>query len=436
MNATLADSVTAPVNPLTGLFLRYVLLLRTFAIGGQIAALVAAYYVLHITPPLLPVTLVILALSLFTLFSWWRMKTGQSESVLDRTIFSQLFVDILALAVLLYLTGGSVNPFVSLFLLPVTVAAATLQSRYTWWVAALAAICYTALMFIHLPAPQWGYADHHHFAFHLWGMWFGFVLSAAVVAYFVARMGGMLRAHDQELARVRENALQANQLVALGALAAGTAHQLGTPLATMAVLAKEIERELTSLPRLTQKLRLLRDQINRCKEILSQMAIQAGQVKAEGGRPVTLDRFLEEVIAEWHGLRPEASVKTCWDGPHPAPRIIADRALIQAILNVLNNAADASAKAVEVKAHWEQDRLVIEIQDEGPGLPASFRDHIGKPFFTTKPPGKGMGLGLYLTQRTLDRLGGRLEFSETVGASGACAKITLPLAMLLTTNPP
>lgn len=434
MNATPADPVIAPADPLTRLFLRYVLLLRTFAIGGQIAALVAAYYVLQITPPFIPVTLVILSLSIFTLFSWWRMKAGQSEAVLDRTIFSQLFVDILALAVLLYLTGGSVNPFVSLFLLPVTVAAATLRSSYTWWIASAAAICYTGLMFIHLPAPQWGYADHHHFAFHLWGMWFGFVLSAAVVAYFVARMGSMLRAHDQELARAREQALQANQLVALGTLAAGTAHQLGTPLATMAVLAKEMEREFSILPLLTQRLQLLREQINRCKEILSQMAIQAGQAKAEGGHLVTLDCYLEEVIAEWRGLRPEAAVKTQWDGPRPAPHIIADRALTQAILNVLNNAADASAKAVEMNAHWEGNQLLIEIHDDGPGLPASFRGHIGQPFFTTKPPGKGLGLGLYLTQKTLERLGGQLEFSEA-RKSGTCARIILPLTLLLTTNP-
>ena len=434
MNSVPADPILAPTGPLTRLFLRYVLLLRIFAIGGQIAALIAADHVLQITPPLLPVTLVILPLSLFTLLSWWRMKTGHSKAVLDRTIFSQLFVDILALAVLLYFTGGSVNPFVSLFLLPVTVAAATLRPSYTWWIATAAAICYTGLMFIHLPAPQWGYADHHHFAFHLWGMWFGFVLSAAVVAYFVARMGSMLRAHDQELARARESALQANQLVALGTLAAGTAHQLGTPLATIAVLAKELEREFSSLPPLTQKLQLLRDQIRRCKEILSQMAIQAGQAKAEGGHLVTLDRYLEEVIAEWRGLRPEASVKTQWDGPRPAPPIVADRTLTQAILNVLSNAADVSVKAMEMNAHWEGDRLLIEIHDDGPGLPAASRDHIGQPFFTTKPPGKGMGLGLYLTQKTLERLGGRLEFSEGL-RSGACARITLPLTLLLATHP-
>jgi two-component system, sensor histidine kinase RegB len=224
-------------------------------------------------------------------------------------------------------------------------------------------------------------------------------------------------------------------LVALGALAAGTAHQLGTPLATMAILAKEMEHELTAMPDLTQKLHLLRDEINRCKAILAQMASQAGQAKAEEGHLVTLDRYLEELLVEWRKLRPETLVKIRPVGPEPALHIIADRTLTQAIINVLNNAADAAAKGVEIDAKWEHNELTIEIRDDGPGLPASIRHHIGKPFFTTKPAGAGMGLGLYLTQRTLDSLGGRLELSESISTRGVCAKITLPLSMVLATKP-
>jgi two-component system, sensor histidine kinase RegB len=431
--STITGPSVTPVGTSTGLFLRYLLLLRTCALSGLILSLAAAYYILGIIPPIVPITSMIVALGAFTLVSWWRMKAG--VPIPERTIRVQLLIDILALTVVLYFTGGSVNPFVSLFLLPVTVASATLRSNATWLIAAAAAFCYTGLMFIHLPAPQWGYVDHHHFAFHLWGMWFGFVLSAAIVAYFVARMGNTLRAHDQELARAREQALQANQLVALGALAAGTAHQLGTPLATMAILAKEMERELTAMPDLTQKLHLLRDEINRCKAILAQMASQAGQAKAEEGHLVTLDRYLEELLVEWRKLRPETLVKIRRVGPEPAPSIIADRTLTQAIINVLNNAADAAAKGVEIDAKWEHNQLTIEIRDDGPGLPASIRHHIGKPFFTTKPAGAGMGLGLYLTQRTLDRLGGRLELSEAASIGGVCAKITLPLSMVLATKP-
>jgi two-component system, sensor histidine kinase RegB len=128
-------------------------------------------------------------------------------------------------------------------------------------------------------------------------------------------------------------------------------------------------------------------------------------------------------------------VKTRSVGPEPAPSIIADRTLTQAIINVLNNAADAAAKGVEIDAKWEHNQLTIEIRDDGPGLPASIRHHIGKPFFTTKPAGQGMGLGLYLTQRTLDRLGGKLELSEAVSTGGVCAKITLPLSMVLAMKP-
>ena len=198
-----------------------------------------------------------------------------------------LFSDVLILAALLYFTGGSTNPFVSLFLLPLTLAAAALPGRYTWAIATAAVICYSFLMVWYFPIP------HQHginFNLHVLGMWFGFVLSAILISYFAVKMSATLRERDRALALARENALRDERLVSLGTLAAGAAHELGTPLATMAVLAKDLESECAGRPGVAEPFQVLRGQIARCKDILSQLAVSAGQARAEAGRDLALDR--------------------------------------------------------------------------------------------------------------------------------------------------
>jgi two-component system, sensor histidine kinase RegB len=413
----------------TALCLQYLLLLRVCTLGGQIAAFAVAYFFLGLRPPLLPVTLVIGALAGFTYLSWRRIQAGPVVS--ERTIVLQLMVDVIGLAALLFFTGGSANPFSPLLLLPVVVSAAVARPSFTWLIALEAVASYTLMMFVHVhPAPQWGHAELV-FQVHLWGMWFGFLLSAAVVAYFVARMGETLRTHDRELGLAREKALQANQVVALGTLAAGTAHELGTPLATMAILTKELEHDHGESPELAAPLRVLREQIDRCKDILSRMAARAGQAQAHAGRPLPLRRYLDEVLTEWQALRPHTKFVSSFDGPAPGPKIVADRTLTQALINVLNNAADAADQVVTLTASWNANALHITVEDDGSGLPETLREHIGQPFVTTKPSGQGMGLGLYLARTTLEHLGGSLQLADGI-ERGARASIVLPLAGLLT----
>lgn len=420
-------------SALSSLCLQYLLLLRVVILAGQIAAWVAANYLLAVPPPAVPVLVVICGLGLITLVSGHHLRARPEVS--ESTILGQLLIDVAGLAALLFFTGGSTNPFAPLLLLPVIVAAALLHTRHTWCVAAVAVCCYTGLMFVHVhplyievhpPEPGDG---GHDFAIHLWGMWFGFLLSTTVVAYFVARMGATLRQHDRALARARVQALEATQLAALGTLAAGTAHELGTPLATIAILAKELQREHPGDPVLSRRLARLREQVDRCKDILAGMAARAGEVQADAGRRLSVDRYLEEILVQWRHLHPEVAAHIHCDGPRPGPAMIADRTLSQAVLNILNNAADAAHGSVAVACNWGQESLEIEVHDDGPGLPATIREHIGQPFVTTKAAGKGMGLGLYLARTTLERLGGRIEISEP--GAGVRVKISLALAPLL-----
>lgn len=217
------------------------------------------------------------------------------------------------------------------------------------------------------------------------------------------------------------------QMVALATLATGAAHELGTPLGTMAILVNEIKAEQ---PLTDDQLEIFRMQITRCKEILGSVAASAGVVRAEAGEQVPLDEFLNSVVEQWQVIRPRAVVRMNLDESLPAPPIVAERTLSQAIMNILNNAAEASTGAIDISASWYEDILKLEVADQGTGLSPEILKNRGKPFITTKSSGHGLGLGLFLVQSTMDRLGGRMEFIDREGGGTIC-RLELPLAPLL-----
>ncbi|TAN81657.1 MAG: sensor histidine kinase, partial [Gallionella sp.] len=212
--------------------LHRLVVLRGMAIVAQLLMLASVWQILELKLDWQPMLLTVAALAVFNLFSWLRQRN--SKPVTNMELFVQLCADVLALSVLLYYGGGSTNPFVSLFLLPQVIAAATLPSRYTWGMAVFTAACYGVLVFYYVPLPH---NDHSGgasaFDTHVTGMRLGFAISAIVVAYFVVQMTQTVRSRDKMLARVREEILRNERIVALGTQAAGAAHELGTPLSTM-----------------------------------------------------------------------------------------------------------------------------------------------------------------------------------------------------------
>jgi two-component system, sensor histidine kinase RegB len=198
----------------------------------------------------------------------------------------------------------------------------------------------------------------------------------------------------------------------------------------MAVAARELAAEPGMPPGGRELLATLSDQVARCKAILATLADCAGQARAEAGQRRALDRYLMEVWADWQRLRPTVSARVAWEGVRPVPEIVADRTLSQAIVNLLNNAADASPGQVEVDGRWSADELVLEIRDRGPGLPADAAARLGRAFHSDKAPGEGLGLGLCLAHAAVDRLGGSIRlFPRAEG--GVRALLTLPLGGLL-----
>ena len=425
MNGAAPDVSSNAIN------LRRLIVLRLIALAGQILAVWIAVTSLHLALPLRPLIGIIAALALFNFLTWLRMQ--RSWPVAEAELFFHLALDVAALTGLLYFSGGSTNPFVILYLLPLALTAAALPAGYAWAMVAVSIACYSLLMFYYIPLPH-SHGDHDDFGLHVLGMWLGFLLSAALIAWFAVRMSETRRSRDRLLAQMREDELRNERIVALGTLAAGAAHELGTPLSTMSVLAKEMEQDVIAAPSLRNNLHVLREQVDRCKSILSSLSASAGVSRAEGGRSVRLENYLADVVNHWQGMRRGVSVRRHFEGTQPSPEIVAEQTLSQAIVNILNNAADSSPENVEISARWNEQELVLEISDHGAGLTPDAEQSAGQPFFSTKAPGQGLGLGLFLAHATLRRLGGTVRMYNRTGG-GTCTQLIMPLSSLRVDGP-
>lgn len=411
--------------------------LRTIALLAQGSTLALVRYLFEMELAWVPMLVCIGLLAAINLASWLRLRTDHPVSNME--LFAQLCVDVLAFSVLLYYAGGSTNPFVSLYLLPLVIAAATLPQRYTWAMAFFTTACYTALMKYYQPLPGIHVASegadmagHEHmqhampqddaFNMHVLGMWLGFVISAVVVAYFVEKMANAVRKRDEKLARIREETLRNERIVALGMQAASAAHELGTPLSTLAVVIGELQHETDAIPEWRESLALLDGQVRNCKRILNKLLANAQDAALQN--PQSLDIFVADTLDEWRLLRPTIHYRYHSSGTQPLPQLRIDPALRAALLNLLNNAADVSPQEISIEAHWDDAFFSFVIKDHGPGLTPEAAANAGSAFFTTKEEGRG--LGLFLANATIEQLGGKVRLFNREG-DGATTEVVLPL---------
>ncbi len=398
--------------------------MRWFLLAGAFAAILAVPTFLDIPLPTLPLVLILALLAGFNGAVARRLR--RDEAMTPQALGIQVVVDLVALGVMLFLSGGASNPLVSLLLLPVAAGALILPWPFAGGVAAFAIALYSflALWFVPLRVADAQRAT----SLHLAGMWLSFVVSAILVSWLIVRMTASIRARDAALAAAREQALRDERVVALGALAAGTAHELGTPLATMAVIAGELEREEGLAPALREDIALLRQQVGTCKAIVTRLADRAGAARLEGARAVAVDRWLDEVVARWRTVRPRASCAVTVTATSPAPRIIVDATLEQAFANLLDNAANAGGGEVEARLDWNAAAAVAEVLDRGGGFNPAVLEQAGRVPLPSATG--GAGIGLLLAHAAIGRLGGRVKLSNR-STGGACVRIELPLAGII-----
>ena len=413
------DNGSTMSHPGFGISLTWLLRLRWITAIAQTAAILVAERLLpeelHATP--------LLALVAFGALSnvalMWRLR--KPEPVRPALPGLVLGLDVLLLTGLLYGSGGAANPFTAIYLVHVTLAAVVMRGLWAWALGALSISGFGLLFFYNVHVHSLAHMDHGGgggISLHLVGMWVAFAIAAALIAAFVGLVTDALRQRDEELAALRDLTARQSRLAALTTLAAGVAHELGTPLGTIAVAAKELQRTAEALggpgSDIAQDAALIREEVGRCRSILDQMADPSGTTLGEAFQALVWSDLEAELT---DGLAPEDRSRLVFQWPSagcgPMPR----RGLVRALRAMLSNALEATPRpgSVIILAREDAGTWRLEVEDHGSGMAPEVLARVGEPFFSTKPTGSGMGLGLFLARTFAEQLGGELRVTSQPG---------------------
>lgn len=415
--------------------------MRWLAVFGQTGAVLGVYWILRFSLPLgwcLAAIALSAWLNIFLTLRW-------RSNVTLREPYAALLLgyDLLQLALLLYLTGGLANPFSFLFLVPVTVSATSLNRKSTLWLGALAFICATLLAFLHLPLPWFADTPLELPAIYLAGMWTAIVSGAVFSAIYARRITEETRQMSAALAATEQVLAREQRLSALDGLAAAAAHELGTPLATIALVAKELKRELPVQGHIGEDIDLLISQAGRCREILSRLANLDTESDVMFAR-VSLPVMIENIVAPLRGGDVLITVDTApADDGKPRsgsePMLQRNPAIAYGLSNIIENATDFADREVVIEARWSAGEVTITVRDDGPGFAQAIIDRLGDPFVTTRrgyglgedsapeQQHEGMGLGFFIAKTLLERSGASVSLANKPAPDhGAIVRISWP----------
>ena len=421
--------------------LRTLVRLRWLAVIGQSAAVLGVEYVLGFKLPL-ALCLAMIALSAWlNVFLTLRWRSGQRLAAQPAGLL--LGYDIIQLAILLYLTGGLENPFAFLFLVPVTISATSLPLKWTLSLATIAFVCSTILAFLHKPLP---WSDANALSLpptYVGGMWAALVCGTVFSAIYARRIAEEARLMSSALSATEIVLAREQRLSALDGLAAAAAHELGTPLATIALVAKELKREVPKNSPHTEDIDLLISQAARCRDILKRLAVP-DQISDDVYQQVTLEAMIEDMVSPLRGSEVKITIDAAPDSKSSTPEPVFRRnpAITYGLGNLLENAFDFAVSSVEVKARWTANQIILTVADDGPGFDQAIFDQLGDPFVTTRPgygekaakeegQHEGMGLGLFIAKTLLERSGAAVALANRKQpAKGAMIQITWPRSVV------
>jgi two-component system sensor histidine kinase RegB len=389
--------------------------LRWLAIIGQSTAVLVVHYGLDFELPVY-VCLAVIALSAWLNVAL-RLRFHMTQRLEPDRAAWLLAFDIAELAVLLFLTGGLQNPFAFLFLGPVLLSATALPPRFTLTLGAFAVACATVLMFVHYPLP-WDSDDPLQLPpIYMLGVWFSILLAIGFIGVYAWQITEESRQLTDALAATELVLAREQHLSQLDGLAAAAAHELGTPLSTISVIAKELENAIPADAPHGDDVRLLREQAKRCRDILAKITELPASGEPFDRTP--LSALIEEVVAPHRdfGVAIDVSVPP---GRSAEPVGARNPAILYGLGNLLENAVDFAHERVMVGAQWSDDAVEVTIGDDGPGFAADIMDRIGEPYVTsrrrsptdTDEEPNGLGLGFFIAKTLLERSGATLTFEN------------------------
>ena len=406
--------------------LPWVIRLRFVLLAGEVV-LVAAFDSLRhssISPAWAAVPIGVQLLS----NAWLLRQTPRSLDSPQHSLGLVFALDTLALTAIFAATGGPANPFTLLYLVQITLSAVILHKAWTWTLGVLSTLGYGSLFWVRalLPAGA-AHQPADAMAGHLLGMWIAFALAAGVITFFIGTVSETLRRRQKEVLHLQQQVARQERLASLVTLAAGAAHEMGTPLATIAVAAHEIERAAgDGAAELSDDARLIRGQVERCRDILARMSARGGEPLGEAPASISVRELLGKVEA---GLPEALRGRLVIEAPANLLRVeLPVEATAQALVALVKNGFDASPAggAVTVAVSADDNDVRFLISDHGEGMDAATLARVVEPFFTSKPPGKGMGLGAFLAHLFATRMGGSLTYDSAPG-QGTTARVNLPL---------
>lgn len=403
--------------------------LRWLAVTGQSAAVAGVHFGLGFTLPFGACFVLIAASACLNLAL--RVHYPASHRLSDRAATLLLAFDIAQLAALLFLTGGLQNPFALLFLAPVLISATALTPQRTLALGSLVVACASVLAFAHMSLP-WREGEALALPFlYVVGVWTAVLLGTGFTGIYAWRVAEEARQLSQALAATELVLAREQHISQIDGLAAAAAHELGTPLATIALVSKELSKRLSTDPDVAEDVLLLREQVERCRSILGQLTSRGEEQDGEFLERITLMHLVEELVDPMRGIGVGIRVVPAGAGPSPHGR--RNAGLVYGLTNLLDNAVDFAELEVRVCAGWDDRSVWIEIADDGPGFPADVLLRLGEPYVTTRGHDKrgaeeeaaGHGLGVFIAKTLIERTGAQLALTNGPPPDvGAIARVT------------
>lgn len=403
--------------------------LRWIALLGQLFTIALVWYGFGIELRLGAMGLVLLGLLLLNLATVFRVRALADVAVGNAELLTGLLFDVAALTALLYFSGGITNPFIFLYPLQVTLGAVLLEGWAQWVIVATTTLCFAGLTQWYEPLSLPNGGVEELFELHSVGLFVCFLLDATLLAVFVSRINRNFWIRDQRLAAMRQRAAEEDNIVRMGLLASGAAHELGTPMATMAVILGDWRRMevVQKDPELLQEISDMQGEVQRCKQIVNGILRSAGEAPGEASAITTVRQFMDQTVEEWRNTRQVGAL----DYTPPVrggQTIVSDAVLKQAIHNILDNALEASPDWVGVAGWIGDEKLHVLVRDRGPGFAPEILGQLGTPYNSSKGTA-GSGLGMFLVFNVVRKLGGHLS-AENRTQGGAEVSVELPLAAI------